>query len=149
MARRFFFFKGVFQQTKLCECTKEGKSNCKLEQKARSWWSIFIVLMYHFSSGQATKGHFAFMASVENSLRWGSNLKEQCQTPSGPRWPFAASAERSKSLTEGSGDVFRLPAPRPPPPSHFNSPIQYETVYDKEMDCRVNALNSPLLNPSF
>lgn len=43
--------------------------------------TIFTVLMHHLSSGQVTKGHLFFMASVENSLHGRSNLKEQCETP--------------------------------------------------------------------
>lgn len=102
--------------------------------------------MYHLSSRQVTKGHLFFMASVENSLRWGSNLKEQCQNPRAQN-DLSTSTESSKSLTEEKVVMFS-DLSTPPPLSHFNLPIQSETLYDKEMDCRLNALNSILLNLS-
>lgn len=62
------------------------------------------MLTFHLSSGQVTKGHLFFMASVENSLCCGSNLKEQCQNPQAQDDLFMLTL-RSKSLTEDSGDV--------------------------------------------
>jgi len=44
------------------------------------------------------------MASVENSLCCGSNLKEQCQNPQAQNDLFMP-AQRSNSLAEDSGDV--------------------------------------------
>lgn len=71
------------------------------------------MLTFHLSSGQVTKGHLFFIASVENSLCCGSNLKEQCQNPRAQNDLFMPT-QRSKPLTEDSSDVCISVSPPSP-----------------------------------
>lgn len=71
------------------------------------------------------------MASVENSLCCGSNLKEQCQNPQAQNDLFMPT-QRSESLTEDSGDdCVSLSAPSLllpiPPPFQMKFPAEDTT----------------------
>lgn len=66
---------------------------------------MLLWLMHHLSSGQVTKGHSFFLASVENSLHRGSNLKEQCDSPPASHDLWMAT-QMSTSLKGDSCDVY-------------------------------------------
>lgn len=83
---------------------KYSSRNLKLGREGLEH-TVLLWLMHHLSSGQVTKGHSFFLASAENSLHSGSNLKEHCGSLAASRDLWVVT-RMSTSLTGDSSDAY-------------------------------------------